>query len=96
MLTGEQGGGMASRGLITSYNRSPELGFWKEGSECDVVEGRQDGFTMPALIRRRDQGRSILLLDFELKQILPWFIVKSQRAENFEQGCAVLALSSIW
>ena len=59
MLTGEQGGGMASRGLITSYNRSPELGFWKEGSECDVVEGRQDGFTMPALIRRRDQGRRI-------------------------------------
>ena len=53
MLTGE--GGMASRGLITAYNGRPRLGFWKEGSGCDVVEGRQDGFTMPALIRRRDQ-----------------------------------------
>ena len=25
----------------------------------DAIEGRQDGFTMPALIRKRDQGRRI-------------------------------------
>ena len=84
MLTGEHGG-MASRGLITSYNRSPELGFWKEGSECDVVEGRQDGFTMPALIRRRDQGwmdDPSSSVNFARFRILPRFIVKSQRTEK--------------
>ena len=55
MLTGEGVGGMGARGVITAYNHSPRLGFWKDDSECDVIEGRQDGFTMPALLGRRDR-----------------------------------------
>jgi hypothetical protein len=41
------GGQLDMKGRIEEYDNSPNLHWWKAGSQCDSVVGAQDSATLP-------------------------------------------------
>ena len=44
-----------ARGSIVAFDGSPTLGQWREGSKCDLIQGRQDGMTFPLKTTRHHE-----------------------------------------
>lgn len=45
---------LSEKGIVTEYDGSTELNWWRKGSVCDKVKG-QDSSTLPPQVRRKEE-----------------------------------------